>query len=149
MTVIEPKAFSYAEIEPITTYILPQKQATKRHYGSHRYFTKRAWNVVQSYIKHFTQPGDVVCDPYGGSGVTVIESLVSGRRGIYVDISEWARFLAEQVATAPIDIQSLGEAFHRIESACAETIKKWCRRFLPWLWLFRSTPSFRNRVGRG
>lgn len=127
MTLIEPKGFSYAEIEPITTYILPQKQAAKRHYGSHQYFTKRAWNVVQSYIKHFTQPGDVVCDPYGGSGVTVIESLVSGRRGIYVDISEWARFLAEQIATAPIDIQSLGEAFHQIEAACAETINKWCR----------------------
>jgi len=127
MTVTEAKTFSYAEIEPITHYIVPQKQAAKRHYGSHQYFTKRAWNVVQGYIKQFTQPNDLVCDPYGGSGVTIIEALVLNRRGVYVDISDWARFLAEQVATSPIDIQSLGDAFHQVEAACAGTINKWCR----------------------
>ena len=57
------------------TYIVPQKQAAKRHDGSHQYFTKRAWNVIQAYINHFTQPGDAVCDPYAGTGVTVIEAL--------------------------------------------------------------------------
>jgi hypothetical protein len=127
MTVTEAKTFNYSEIEPITHYIVPQKQAAKRHYGSHQYFTKRAWNVVQGYIKQFTQPNDVVCDPYGGSGVTTIESLVLNRRGIYVDISDWAKFLAEQVARAPIDIQSLGDAFHQVEAACAAAINKWCK----------------------
>ncbi|MGC1685486.1 MAG: DNA methyltransferase [Candidatus Acidiferrales bacterium] len=127
MTVFGPKVFSYAEIEPITTYVPPRKQAVKRHYGSHQYFTKRAWNVVQAYIEHFTQPNDVVCDPYGGSGVTVVEALVLNRKGIYVDISEWARFLAEEVAKAPIDIQALGDAFHQVESACAERINEWCK----------------------
>src|SRR5438045_6289484 len=75
-----------------------QKQAAKRYYGSHQYFTKRAWNVVQTYIRHYTREGDIVCDPYGGSGVTVTEALILGRKGIYLDISPWARFLAEQVA---------------------------------------------------
>jgi len=125
MTTAVVGSFNYAEIKPITTYITPQKQATKRHYGSHQYFTKRAWNVIQAYILNFTKPGDLVCDPYGGSGVTVIESLVLNRRGIYVDISEWARFLAEQVATAPITIRSLLGALHQVESACAQTINKW------------------------
>lgn len=93
MTLIESKA-AYAAIPSITAYIIPQKQAAKRHYGSHQYFTKRAWNVVQAYIQQFTRESDTVCDPYGGSGVTAIEALVIGRKAIYLDISRWAGFLA-------------------------------------------------------
>ena len=87
-------------IQPISEYIIPQKQAVKRHYGSHQYFTKRAWNVIQKYIEHYSKPGDLVCDPFGGTGVTAVEALVLGRRALYVDISEWATFLAKEVAVA-------------------------------------------------
>ena len=48
----------------------PRKRATKRHYGVHGYFTKQSWDIVDRYIRHFTQRGDVVLDPFGGSGVT-------------------------------------------------------------------------------
>ncbi|MEX0716251.1 MAG: DNA methyltransferase [Planctomycetaceae bacterium] len=116
---------NYADIPAITTYIVPQKQAVKRHYGSHQYFTKRAWNVIQAYIKRFTQPGDVVCDPYGGTGVTIVEALGLGRKGIYLDISEWATFLARQIAVAPVDLDSLGEAFAKVEKACEKPINRW------------------------
>jgi 16S rRNA G966 N2-methylase RsmD len=112
---------------PITSYIVPQKQAAKRHYGSHQYFTKRAWNVVQAYISHFSREGETVCDPYGGSGVTVTEALVLGRKAVYLDISHWACFLAEQVATAPVDLSTLAHDFQRIEKACKAKIYKWCR----------------------
>jgi len=115
----------YADIPPITKYIVPQKQATKRNYGSHQYFTKRAWNVIQGYIERFTKPGDVVCDPFGGSGVTITEALVLGRKGIYLDISRWATFLAEQIALAPVDITNINTAFTKIERACAKKIHAW------------------------
>jgi hypothetical protein len=108
--------FQYGRIPTITRYVIPQKQSAKRHYGSHQYFTKRAWNVIQAYIENFTKPGDVVCDPYGGSGVTVIEALVLGRRGIYLDVSAWAGFLAKQVAIAPIDLSMLSSAFERFRN---------------------------------
>jgi hypothetical protein len=100
MALTESKPFNYSEIEPLTRYIVPQKQAAK-------------------------QPNDVVCDPYGGTGVTVIEALILNRTGIYVDISDWARFLAEQIAKAPVDLQALGDAFHQVESMCATTINNW------------------------
>lgn len=115
----------YTDARPISNYIIPEKQAAKRHYGSHQYFTKRAWNVIQQYIERFTEPGDVVCDPYGGSGVTVVEALVLGRKGIYLDISNWATFLAEQIALTPIDIGELSDAFAKVEKACAKKINAW------------------------
>jgi 16S rRNA G966 N2-methylase RsmD len=101
--------------QPLRNAIQPDKQGAKRHYGSHPYFTKRAWNVVQAYIDHFTSPGDTILDPFGGSGVTAVESLVLRRKAIYVDVSEWACFLARQTAIAPIDLSSLQDAFRHIE----------------------------------
>jgi DNA modification methylase len=105
---------NYARISPIAQSFKPNKQNAKRHYGSHPYFTKRAWNVVQEYIKHYTQPGDVVLDPFGGSGVAAVESLVLRRKAIYCDISEWACFLARQTAIAPISLTSLDRGFARV-----------------------------------
>ena len=125
MSTVKQDETSYASLPTITRYITPDKQAAKRHYGSHQYFTKRAWNVIDAYIENFTQPGDVVCDPYGGSGVTVIEALVLNRKGIYVDISDWARFLAEQVALAPTDLADLSASFEQVEAACAQKIREW------------------------
>ncbi len=78
-------SFDYRMIDPISGPIDPKKQGTLRHWGSHPYFTRRAWNVVQEYIKRFSQVGDVVLDPFGGSGVTAVEALVLKRKAIYSD----------------------------------------------------------------
>src|SRR5438093_11549781 len=104
-------------LHPLEHAVKPSKQAAKRHYGSHPYFTKRAWNVVQEYVRHFSSPGDTVLDPYGGSGVTAVESLVLRRKAVYVDISEWACFLARQTAIAPVDIARLQCAFGVVEDS--------------------------------
>src|SRR2546426_6268978 len=103
---------------PLAHAICPAKQGARRHYGSHPYFTKRAWNVVQAYIKHFSSPGDTVLDPFGGSGVTAVESLVLRRRAIYADISEWACFLARQTAIAPVNLGRVRDSFAQIEVRC-------------------------------
>ncbi len=116
--------FKYGLIIPITHYIKPKKQAAKRHYGSHQYFTKRAWNVVQAYIAHFTQTGDTVCDPFGGSGVTAVEALILNRKPIYLDISPWATFLAKQVALAPANLGKLEDAFLKIRDSCAKKVNE-------------------------
>jgi len=109
--------------KPLTRAFRPDKQGARRHYGSHPYFTKRAWNVVQEYIRHFTSEGDVVLDPFGGSGVTAVESLVLRRRSVYADINEWACFLARQTALAPVDIGRLRDAFLDVKGRCEQTIR--------------------------
>ncbi len=110
---------------PITTPVHPKKQSVRRHFGAHPYFTRRPWNVVQSYIKHFA-PGkdDVVLDPLGGSGVTAIEAVVLGRRAIHVDINPLANFICQQIAIAPVDINALRREFTAIEEACRAYIER-------------------------
>jgi len=105
--------------------IPPKKQAVKRHYGSHQFFTKRAWNVVQAYIQNFTQPGDLVLDPFGGSGVTAIEAIILDRRAIHLDLSPLSVFLADAVASSPTDINHLTSEFGEIKRDCEPKLGRW------------------------
>lgn len=114
---------SYLDIQAISHPIPPQKQAAKRHYGSHPYFTKRAWNVVQEHIRTCApNKGDVVLDPFGGSGITAVEALVLRRKAIHVDINPLANFLCRQVAIAPVSLSALSDAFAEIERLCKPQI---------------------------
>ncbi len=90
------------------------KQSAKRHFGVHGYFTKQAWNVVQEYIKNFTKPGDLVLDPFGGSGVTAIEAMMTGRKAVHLDLNPMSVFIVNGLV-APVKTTALGDAFQRVK----------------------------------
>jgi DNA modification methylase len=115
LTVAERTDFDYAAIKPLPEIKDLKKQSAKRHFGVHPYFTKQVWNVVQEYIKNFSQPGDTVLDPFGGSGVTLVEALILGRKAIHVDINPLSIFLTKNLI-APLNITQLMEAFESIKS---------------------------------
>ena len=100
---------------PLLSELPVKKRAAKRHFGVHGYFTKQSWNVVSEYIKNFSKPGDTVLDPFGGSGVTVVEALMTGRKGIHVDINPLAVFLVKSLM-APVCFSELTDAFNNIKS---------------------------------
>jgi 16S rRNA G966 N2-methylase RsmD len=112
-----------ADITPISQPIAPRKQAARRHWGSHSYFTKRAWNVVQAYIETFSDPGEVVLDPFGGSGVTAVEALVLRRRAIHVDLAPFADLIAWGIAVSPVDEKAFQTTFGEIRSKCEQSIQ--------------------------
>jgi 16S rRNA G966 N2-methylase RsmD len=100
----------YAALTPLAEITGFQKQAAKRHHGVHGYFTRQVWSVVQEYIEHFTSPGDIILDPFGGSGVSLIESLVLRRRATHIDINPLSKFIVETLIS-DVDLQLLGENF--------------------------------------
>ncbi len=85
---------NYKDLDPISHPVPADRQGARRHYGVHPYFTRRPYNVVATYIKHFTKEGDTILDPFGGSGVTAIEAVLNGRNGIQSDINPLANFVA-------------------------------------------------------
>jgi DNA modification methylase len=105
--------FDYKK-RPLLEEMPVKKRAAKRHFGVHGYFTKQTWNVVAEYIKNYSQPGDTVLDPFGGSGITAIEALMNGRKAINIDLNPMAVFLVESLI-APIDQIELTEAFNEIK----------------------------------
>lgn len=72
--------------------------ATHRFY---RYPARFSPLFVQAAIEHFTQPGDLVFDPFVGGGTTLVEAMRLGRAGVGFDINELAIFIS-QVKTTPI-----------------------------------------------
>ena len=89
---------AYGEITPLQEPIPAERQAARRHYGVHPYFTRRPSNVVRRYILHYSRTGDRVLDPFGGSGVTAIEAFLENRVGIHNDINPLANFIACGIA---------------------------------------------------
>jgi hypothetical protein len=92
------KMATYTDIVPIDAPVPADRQGAKRHYGVHPYFTRRPYNVVRQYILRYSQEGDCVLDPFGGSGVTAIEAFLENRIGIQNDINPLANFIAQGVA---------------------------------------------------
>lgn len=107
--------FDYLAVSPPAEITDFHKQGAKRHFGVHGYFTKQVWSVVQQYIKTFTQPGDTVLDPFGGSGVTLVEALMLGRKAIHIDLNPLSKFIVENLIK-PTDFSALGDSFRHVES---------------------------------
>lgn len=89
------------------------KQSARRHHGVHGYFTRQVWSVVQKYIDTFTRKGDLVLDPFGGSGVTLIEALVLGRKAIQIDINPLSKFIVKTLVSR-VDLGTLTDDFGRV-----------------------------------
>ncbi len=105
--------FDYDQIK-IPYEIVARKQAAKRHFGVHGYFTKQAWNIVQHYILQFTKKGDLVLDPFGGGGSTLIESLMTGRKAIHIDLNPLSVFITKALVT-PVNLKELNEEFEKLK----------------------------------
>jgi adenine-specific DNA methylase len=116
---------SRASIQPILSAIPADRQGNARHYGVHPYFTRRPANVVRAYIERYTREGDMVLDPFGGTGVTAIEAMLLGRRAIHNDLNPFANFIARNIADTTLpSMAPLREAFGRVEERCAGPLKQ-------------------------
>jgi DNA modification methylase len=107
-------------------YSIPYRARAKgaaRHYGFFPFFAKKPWQVIQEYINHYTSPGDLVGDPFSGSGVTAVEALILGRRAVASDINPVARFITRMTAVSPVNLEALREAFEFVRSQCQDPIE--------------------------
>lgn len=111
-----------APIDESIPYSTRQSGAA-RHFGFFPFFAKKPWPVVQRYIGHYTRPGEVVCDPFAGSGVTPVEALVLGRRAVASDINPVARFITRATALAPVDLGALQAAYDRVRDGVQARIE--------------------------
>jgi len=79
-----------------------RKETAYITHGYHRYPAKFIPQIVFRLVKKYTKRGDLVVDPFGGCGTTLVESKVMGRPSIGVDINPVA-VLITKVKTTPIN----------------------------------------------
>lgn len=74
----------------------------------HRYSGKFIPQIAARAISLLTAPGELVLDPYCGSGTTLLEAVLLGRRGIGFDLSPLAVLIARTKVT-PVSANDLGK----------------------------------------
>lgn len=88
-------------------------------YNAHSYHTKVPPQGIVPYIEHYTDPGDLVLDPFCGSGMIGVAALMCGRHAILSDLSPAAVHIACNYTT-PVDVAALKREFGRIREAVRE-----------------------------
>ncbi len=78
-------------------------------HGLHAFAARCPPPLVNWAIRRFTSPGDVVLDPMAGSGTTLVEACLLGRRAYGVEIDPLARLVAKAKAT-PVDPEAIDDA---------------------------------------
>lgn len=68
----------------------------------HRYPAKFIPQLTARLIKENSQIGDLVCDPFMGSGTALVEAIINGRRAYGTDINPVA-ILISRAKTTPIE----------------------------------------------
>lgn len=56
--------------------------------GNRHHPTEKPVSVLQPLIESFTQPGDIILDPFAGSGSTCVAAEQTGRRWIGIELIE-------------------------------------------------------------
>lgn len=68
-------------------------------YDTHLYWSQKSFNVIDSLISSLSKEGDIIFDPFMGSGVTILESIQDkyNRCGIGCDINEMPKFIVHSI----------------------------------------------------
>jgi hypothetical protein len=95
-------------IERVATGSWDYPDALTQHvtHNIHRYSGKFIPQIASRAIGILTTPGEVVLDPYCGSGTTLVEAALQGRRAIGIDLNPLAVLIARTKVT-PISSGSL------------------------------------------
>jgi DNA modification methylase len=90
-------------------------------YGMHKYWSKKPYNILQDFILRYTKEGDIVIDPFCGSGISITESIFTGRKAVGIDINPSAIFIAKQMLSK-IPAKLIRDEFTILESEIKDRI---------------------------
>jgi hypothetical protein len=103
-----------------------QQPVTGLTHNFYKYPARFSPSFARQIVLAFSNPGDLVFDPFMGGGTTLVEARALGRRGAGTDLSSLAVFLTE-IKTSVFSAAEL----RRIES--------WAKRLIPRLNLHKRT----------
>jgi len=103
-------------------YALLAKAHPKRHL-IHKFWARKPHNVVAEYIEHYTKKGEIVLDPFVGSGVTAIKALRLGRKAVAIDLNPVATFITRMIVK-PADLKKFKEVFDKIDKKVRRGIEQ-------------------------
>jgi len=92
-------------------------------YMMHKFWARRPHNVFSELIAHYSEPNDIVLDPFCGGGVTVVEALRLRRRVIGVDLNPLATYITE-MEVKPLDVDKFWRGYEQIKLKVEQELLK-------------------------
>jgi len=116
--------FSKLELSPKWSFSEFQRSdTTKLSHSYHRYPAKFIPQLVDKLVDKYTKEGDLVCDPFGGCGTTLVQSKMSGRESVGFDINPVAKLITD-TKTRAINPKKLDKARNIFMKKHKSLIKK-------------------------
>jgi hypothetical protein len=79
---------------------LDKNRITGLTHNFYRYPARFSPSFASTAIELFSNPGDLILDPYMGGGTTIVEAMIAGRRIIGADLNALAVFIARVKTTS-------------------------------------------------
>ncbi len=100
------------------------------------YIGKLKSTIARDLVSAYSCPGDVVLDPFAGSGTIPLEAVIANRRAVAADVSPYAALLCRAKLHAPETLEvatdlaeSTLEAARRLPGPDLRRVPKWVRAF--------------------
>jgi len=96
-------------IEEGQRFLFISYDQTRISHGLHKYPAKFFPELPRWLIQKYSEPGDIILDPFMGSGTSNVEALMLGRHSFGIDVDPFAKYLTK-VKTTLLDINDLQES---------------------------------------
>jgi len=96
-------------IETGQRFLFISYDQTRGSHGLHKYPAKFFPELPRWLIQKYSKPGNIVLDPFMGSGTSNIEALLLGRHSVGIDVDPFAKFLTK-VKTTKLDVDELEDS---------------------------------------
>lgn len=95
----QPTTVKVAALDDLRNAALNQQPVAGGPHEFYRYPARFAPQFAATAIRAFTEPGDLVLDPFLGGGTTLVEAQRLGRRSVGLDINPLATFVSQAKTT--------------------------------------------------
>jgi DNA modification methylase len=119
---------------------LRQYKRTKHVHGLHPYLGKFIPQLAEYFLAWYFQKGDLVVDPFVGSGTTLVEANIRDINSIGVDISEF-NCLLSKVKTQEFDMALLSKELTDSISRLIEFTKQKPSEYIPPTQIYEPIPE--------
>jgi len=124
---------------------VPESERTKHVHRLHPYLGKFIPQLVEVFLKKYFQPGQMILDPFVGSGTTLIEANLLNMPSVGVELSEFS-YLIAKVKTQKYNVELVEKEILDILNKTKEFSRKIQKnqRSLFEDWDFKPSEYFKN-----
>ena len=90
----------------------------------HKYWSRKPWFVIDKYVEKYSKKDQFILDPFCGSGIIRLQSVLAGRNFIGYDLNPFAAFLAKNSLDINFNQDSFQRDFSLIEKIIKEKMNK-------------------------